>query len=129
MNHDEEMQNRIASGKIGETADELAYQAVFKALAKEQPSRIAPGLADRVILRLEKRKEERKSSFDLIMAIVGGLLFIAGFIVTLVVTGFRPDFGFLEAIADFKGLFLFGIAFIIVINIIDKQLMRKKRMI
>lgn len=127
MNHEEEMQNRIANGKAGESADEIAYQAIFRALAKEQSSEIAPGIADRVILRLQKNKEARKSSFDLIMAIMGGFLFLIGLVVTIVVTGFRPDFGFLKAISDFKGLFIFGIAFIIVINILDKQLMRKKR--
>ena len=129
MSYDEDMQNKISRGKAGETADEIAYQAVFKALVKEQPVEIKTGLADRVILRLEKRNEVRKSSFDLTLAITGGLLFLIGLIASVVITGFRPDFGFLNAVADFKGLFLFGVAFIIVINIIDKQLMRKKRII
>jgi hypothetical protein len=129
MSYDEDMQNKIARGKAGETADELAYHAVFKALAREQPGEIETGLADRVILRLEKRSEVRKSSFDLILAVTGGMLFLIGLVVSIAITGFTPKFGFLNAVADFKGLFLFGIAFIIVINIIDKQLMRKKRII
>ncbi len=129
MNYEEEMQNKIGSGKAGESADELAYKAVLSALAKEHSGDMVPGLADRVILRLEKRKEIRKSSFDLVMAIIGGVLFVAGLIVSVVLTGFRPDLGFLKAIGDFKGLFLFGIGFVIMINVLDKQLMRKKDVI
>lgn len=129
MNYEEEMQHKIHNGETGDSVDELAYQAVFSALRKGPRTEIAPGLADRVVLSLEKRKAVQKSSFDIIMAITGGVLFLMGLIASVVVTGFRPDFGFLKAISDFKGLFLFGVGFVTVLNFIDKQLMRKKRII
>ena len=127
MNQEEEMQDRIANGNTGQSQDELAYRIVFRALSKDDPANTPSDLADRVILKLEKRNVAQKSSFDLIITIMGALFFLVGLIASVMVTGFKPDLGFLMEIADFKGLFLFGIGFIIVINLIDKQLMRKKR--
>jgi hypothetical protein len=129
MSYDEEMQNRANDSKSGEMSDEKAYRLVFNALGKEPVVDVAPGLADRVILRLQERKAARKASSDWIFAVGGGIVFLAGLIITIVVTGFKPDFGFLNEIADFKGIFIFGAVFIILINILDKQLMRKKRII
>lgn len=40
---------------------------------------------------------------------------------------FRLDFGFLNGMADYKGLALFGLVFIVFLNWLDKKLVRGKQ--
>ena len=125
MKNDEEIQKNIEAGEMGNSSDEKAYRYVFNALPKEKGEYLTQGFADRVASRIQQRTSE-SSLPEIMLAIFGGLAFIIGLVVTIAMTGFKPNLGFLNALSNYKGLFLFGIVFIILINVIDRQVLRKK---
>ena len=125
MMNEEELQKNIESGNFTGGDDEKAYRYIFNALTKESLDGLPAGFADRVALRVEHKKRE-SSLPEILLAIFGGLAFVIGLIVTIAMTGFKLNLGFLNALSEYKGLFLFGIVFIILINVIDRQLLRKK---
>ena len=125
MINDEEIQKNIEAGMGGATTDEKAYRYIFNALPNEEGKSLPAGFADRVAFRIEKRARE-SSLPEILLAIFGGLSFIIGLVVTIAMTGFKLNLGFLNALSDYKGLFFFGIVFIVLINVIDRQLLRKK---
>ncbi len=129
MKSEDELQQQIEGGKRPENDDETAYVHVFNALKKAPVVMPGAGLADRVLLRLEDRAANKRSWIEWALAAFAGLSFLVGLIVTVVLTNFKPDFGFLSALRDYAGLIVFGVVFIIIINIIDRQLVRRKDLV
>ncbi len=126
MKSEDDIQQQIERGKYPQNQDEAAYLHVFNALKKMPSDQPVHGLADRVVLRLEKRSVSTRSSLEWALSIFGGLLLLAGLGATVVLTNFKLNFGFLSAMRDYTGLVVFGIVFIVVLNVIDRQLVRKR---
>jgi hypothetical protein len=129
MSNDEErIQQDIESGRIpgGDGLDVKAYQEVFRALAKEPRYQISPRFAENVVARVAE-KQQAKQSRDYLWFGAGIFLLILTAVVTVMVVGFKPDFGFLSSMSDYKGLAVFGILFITFLNWLDKRVIRGRQ--
>lgn len=125
--YDEELQKKIEGGVTpdNEDLDTRAYQKVFRALKKDPGYEIPGQFAENVLHRVVSK--EKKGLFNDYFWFFAGILFVLiSSIVTIMLTGFRLNFGFLTQMSDYKGLALFGIVFIIFINWLDKRLVRHK---
>ena len=88
---DENLQNKIEGGDAPVNGIEAnAYKRVFDALNKEPDFTLPVNFADHVIARMEAKKE---SSFDFIWIGAGVAGFIIAAIVSVVLTGFKFNFG------------------------------------
>jgi hypothetical protein len=76
-------------------------------------------------MMVREKHSSKASRFEIVLAFVGGLLSILIFGVAVMLTGFKLEFGFLESVGNFKGIFIFGIAFILLLHWVDKKIMRK----
>ncbi len=122
---EERLQEEIESGKADGTLDSRAYQIVFEALGKTHASELPPGFADKVVMMVEK--EQRASTSILwVLASLAGILMVSLCAVAIALTGFKPDLGFLKSASSFKGILLFGVAFVLCLNAIDKFVLRKR---
>src|SRR5690606_22851544 len=126
MKFEDEIQQQIEGGKHPQNDDEAAYLRVFNALKKAPSELPVSGLADRVLLRLEKRSVSKRSWIELILPVLGGVMLLVGLVVTIVLTKFKLNFGFLSAMRDYAGLIVFGVCFILLLNFIDRLVVRKK---
>lgn len=126
--YEEELQNDVEKGATpdGDGLDVKAYQAVFRALKKDPGYELRPDFAERVVSRVVSAQRE-KSSNDYLWFGAGILFFIIAFIATVLYTGFRFDLGFLKVMSDYKGLAVFGIAFMVLLNWLDKKLVKGKK--
>jgi hypothetical protein len=127
---DDEIQRKLDQGlPIDVTsADERAYQQVFRVLEKPSNLRLPAEFADKVLDRITKEKAATKQLSDYWLIGTGAFLLITCFIVAMVIVfskvTFRPTAGFLTYVSDYKGLFVLGIALVIVFHYLEKKLLR-----
>jgi hypothetical protein len=126
MNYEEELQKRV-EGDTGNPEGDLdvkVYQKIFVTLSKTSEINISPSFADRIV-QITSSKLIRESRRDLWWLGCGIAMLLIAFVVAIIYTGFKIDMGFLSAMADYKGLFIFGIVFVIALNWIDKRIVKK----
>ena len=126
--HEEEMQEKLERGETmpGDELDVKAYQAVFRALKKDPGYELRADFATRMADMVMSRPKVGFSK-DYLWLGAGILVLVTAMIGTILYTGFRFDFGFLNVMSEYKGLAAFGIAFIIFLNWLDKKLIREKQ--
>jgi hypothetical protein len=126
---EEEFQEDVEAGRIApsEGIDAKAYHSVFRALEREPDYALPPDFAARVASRVAAQKEKGTSA-DYFWFGAGLFVLTIAFVGTVLYTGFRFDFGFLNGMSDYKGLAVFAIAFIIFLNFLDKKLIREKQL-
>ncbi len=123
---DEQIQEAIERGDNLSSKDAKAYRMVFHALSREPGFALPATFADRVMSRLT----EKRSSRDIFWLFMGlGSLFLT-LIVAILLSGFKPDFSFLSVgaftfLSSYKGLVVFGILFILLLQWIDRKFVRK----
>jgi len=123
MKHEEELQNQIELGlRTHDSDDALAYQRVFNSLKKEPDFHVSLPFADRIIALVEK-KEERK---DFWWIATGIFLTVIALIVALALTKVNWSAGAFTFVSEYYGLVLFGIAFILMLQWVDKKVIRKQ---
>ena len=123
MKHDEELQNQIEQGLRNQDSDDAhAYQRVFNSLKKEPYFHVSLPFADRIVALIEK-KEERK---DYWWIAAGIFLSVIALIIALALTKVNWTTGAFTFISEYYGLVLFGIAFILLLQWIDKKVVRKQ---
>jgi hypothetical protein len=121
---DEELQKDIeAGGSLNSSMDAEAYQKVFKSLQREVDFTLPSAFTDRVIQKIELQ-EKRDASREQWWFFGGLFIFLIGFVVALTQIDFKPGVGVYTFIEGYKGLILFGIFFILVLNYIDKKFIR-----
>ena len=123
---DEELQNSIEGNPVGESLEERSYRKVFKALQKEPSFQLTPHFANQVMSKL-KLNSGVSSQRDIYWLSAGIAGFIVAMIVTVALTDFRFTLGGLKFIAGYRGLFVFGILFILGLQWIDKRIVQKTR--
>jgi len=125
-NEDENLQNQLDRGDFsGEGIDAQAYQKVFDAL-KQEPEYILPVyFADRLVTLIESKEKVKEISRDNLWLGLGLFSFVIALIVALVLTDFKLSFGAFQFFAGYPGLVFFGIAFIALLNWVDKKIIRK----
>ena len=117
---EEELQNKIEAGMPVQSDDGEAYQHVFTALKQEPAFYVSLPFADRIIARIEKREEQR----DFRWLAFGIFLSVVALIVVLVITN-AWTVGVFSFISGYPGLVVFGIAFILFLQWVDKRVLRK----
>lgn len=123
MNHEEELQNQIERGlATHDSEDALAYQRVFDSLKKEPNFHVSLPFADRLIALIEKKEERR----DYWWMAIGIFLSVIALIVVLVITKVNWTTGAFTFISKYAGLVAFGIAFILMLQWVDKKIIKKR---
>jgi hypothetical protein len=126
MSTEEYQQEQAEAGKFDKSIDSSAYQKVFQALGNQPVHTLSPNFADKVVEKILQKKTSRITGAELTLAIVGVAFSIIIFIIAIILTGFKIQLGFLESLQSFKGLMIFGIAFILLLNWFDKLVVRRK---
>jgi hypothetical protein len=120
---DEELQNGILSGAGDDSVDGVAYKRVFNALSTEPEFNLPINFADKVIRQIEI-KEAKSTAHEMRWLAVGIFIMVAAAVVGAVLSGFKPGFGAFKFWASYPGLFIFGLAFILFIQWLDRRLVR-----
>lgn len=126
--YEEELQDQVDKGQTPDAdgLDVKSYQEVFRVLRKDPGYELSPRFAETVVAAV-LNKQQRKISRDYLWFGVGILFLLIAFVATVLFTGFRLDFGFLNAMADFKGLIIFGVLFILFLNWLDRRLVKERQ--
>jgi hypothetical protein len=126
--YEEDLQKNIEAGQSpeGDELDIKAYQRVFSALKNEPETKLSHDFSERIVFRI-KEKQKRDASRDMFWLVAGIFFLVITFIVAIVMTGFKPDFGFLNDISGYTGVFVFGAAFIGMLSWLDKRLISHRR--
>ena len=119
---DEELQDKIEKGFIGDSLDDTAYRRVFDTLKKEPSFQVPANFAANVIRSMQPAQPTQ--SRDIFWMVTGVFAFtiVAG--ISMVLTEFKFDFGELRFISSYSGLIIFGIVFILALQWIDKRLIK-----
>jgi hypothetical protein len=125
--YEEELQKSLENGDVPQGVDGKAYREVFRALKKEPEYQLPPDFARRVLARLQSRQES-KVSRDYFWFFAGMFFLIIALLGTLLFTGFRFDFGFLNGMKEYSGFALFAVGFVLFLNWLDKRLVRERFM-
>lgn len=120
---EEQLQRNIEEGLPTKSdADALAYRKVFDALRKEPTYALPPGFARGVVerlLQLRARKEQKRDNLWLFL----GVFFITiAMVVAIAVTDFNPNLGAFTFLNSYGGLLLFGVAFVLFLNWVEKRI-------
>jgi hypothetical protein len=120
---EEELQNEILTGAADDSVDGVAYKKVFKALSVEPEFSLPINFADKVIRQIEN-KEAKSTVREMYWLAAGVLALMVAAIVSAIIVGFKPSFGAFKFLAGYPGLFAFGLVFILLIQWLDKKLVR-----
>lgn len=121
---EEELQKQIERG-TGEpsSADAESYRRVFSSLRRETDFHLSPGFADKVMKKVEYLRS-KEASRERWWFFGGIFIFLIGLVVALTQIEFKPGVGVYTFVAGYKGLLLFGVAFILLLNYLDKKFIR-----
>jgi hypothetical protein len=123
MKHEEELQRQIEKGLVNESNEDVrAYQYVFDALKKEPDFHVSLPFADRVVAVLEKKDEKR----DYYWMAAGISLIVVTLMISLALADIRWTTGVFTFISGYSGLIIFGIIFILLLQWLDKKIIKKK---
>jgi len=127
MNHkDEELQTQFEHGDFpGEGIDVQAYQKVFDALKHEPDYDLPVYFADRLVTLVESKEKAKENLRDNFWLGLGLLSFVIALIVAFALTNFILSAGAFRFLAGYRGLIIFGIAFIAMLNWADRKIIRK----
>lgn len=129
---DEEWQEAAEQGRRidPDNIDEKAYSEVFRVLKMDPGYTPRAGFAERVAASVVARKAARNYR-DYLWFGAGILVLLAASIGTVLYSGlslnlkgFSIDLGFLSGMAHYKGLAIFGVIFVALLNWLDKRLVR-----
>lgn len=123
---DEQLQQNIESGHdMDDSADAHAYRAVFQALEKKPEFTLPAGFASKVMQKIEAREQKRSIWRELRALAAGIVLMVLALGVTIYLTGFKPELGVLNAARPYLNFIIFGIAFISLLNWIDRRFINR----
>jgi hypothetical protein len=122
---DEELQNKILSGLADDSNDGITYKKVINALSTEPDFHLPINFVDNVLRQIEV-KEQKSTSHEMYWLIAGIVVLSVGAIIGALLSGFKPSFGAFKFWASYQGLFAFGLAFLLLLQWIDKKLVRPK---
>lgn len=127
--YEEQLQNDLERGEMpqGDELDVRSYRQVFQALKKDPGHALSEHFAERVVAALITRQQSKDSRAYFWFAI-GIMLLIIACLGTIIFIGYRFDLGFLRAMSDYKGLAVFGVVFVLIINWLDKRLVKEGRL-
>jgi hypothetical protein len=120
-NQDEEIQKKLEAGSWVESdIDAHAYKKVFQSISTEPDFHLSPRFADQVLLKIEGI-QHKAASREMYWLAAGVFVLVLGAIVGAVFAGFKPGFGAFKFWNSYPGLLVFAIAFLGVIQWVDKK--------
>ncbi len=119
---DEELQKQAEAGHYTRHEDSEAYRHVFTALRKEPPFHVSLSFADRILAKIQKKEEQR----DFRWLMLGISLSVISLIVVLALTN-SWTIGVFSFVSGYRGLIVFGIAFILLLQWVDHKWLRKHK--
>ena len=125
---EEELQKNLEEGEtpISDDLDVRAYQSVFSALKNEPTIFLHASFADQVISMVERN--QRKNTFkEYFWICIGVFLLLSAFATAIVLTDFKISAGVFSWLSSYKGLIIFGAAFIGLLHWLDKRLLKNKK--
>lgn len=127
--YEEELQKGLERGQSpkGDELDVRAYTEVFRVLEKDPGYELSSQFAEHVVSTLASRRQKSDDARDYFWFAAGIFVLALTALGTILFTGFRFDFGFLNAMADYKGLAVFAIVFILFLNWLDKRLLKGRQ--
>jgi hypothetical protein len=123
---DEQLQETIERGAEAGNDDGRAYRQVFAALRQPLDRGLSSGFEDAVMQKV-LRQEARRGTREYVWYIVGVVLLLITTIIAVVMTGFRLNFGFLQSISAYSGIFIFGGLFMLFLHVLDRRLLHNRR--
>ncbi|HRI77903.1 MAG TPA: hypothetical protein PLR06_00075 [Cyclobacteriaceae bacterium] len=121
---EEEIQNKIENGWVGEGPDAKAYQRIFDVLKKEPDFQLPADFADSVIAKWQPA-QITSSSREIFWIFIGVAAFTIVLGIAVVLTEFTLNFGALKFLSDHSGLMIFGIVFVLTLQWIDKRFVKR----
>lgn len=123
---DEELQKKFDREEFSdEEIDAQAYQKVFNALKHEPEYTLPVYFADRLITLIESKENAREVSRDNLWLGLGLVSFVIALAVALAFADFKLSVGAFQFFAGYPWLIFFGIAFILLLNWVDKKIIQK----
>lgn len=97
---------------------------IDKALQREPVFRVSSGFADQVLMQLEARRKQADNREWWWLGLgLGG--FVIAAIVGIVLSGFKPNLGVLTFLSTHGPLVIFGVAFVIALQWVDRRFVRR----
>jgi hypothetical protein len=124
---EEELQEHIEKGIAVPQAGAKAYHKVFAALNKTPDIKASPDFVNRIMLLVEE-KRKRAERLDLISMVAGVVGIILAAVASLAYLKVKFDLSFLNVLGDYKTFILLGGVMILIIQILDKKLVRAKHL-
>jgi len=123
--HEESLQQQLEEGKLlSANAETRAYQKVFDALKQEPAFELPLHFEDCILQKIEANEKhaERRETYWLVAGVVS--LVIAA-IIGAVLVGFKPSFGAFAFLSRYTGLFVFAVAFILLLQWLDRKIVHR----
>jgi hypothetical protein len=125
-NKDEDLNERFdQEAFFSEGIDEHIYQKISDALKREPEYTLPIYFADRLVTLIETKEKAKEVSRDNLWLGLGLFSFVIALIVAFVLTDFKASVGAFRFFAGYPGLIIFGISFILLLNWVDKKILRK----
>lgn len=100
---------------------------IDNALTREPDFKLPVGFADGLVKIIEESRA-REKRWEIFWIGFGGFLFFIALIVVLVLIDFKPTFSGSSFLTTNVGLIVFGILFVLLLNLLDKKFIRKAEM-
>ncbi len=123
--HEESLQKQFEEGNpLSTNADTRAYQKVFEALKQEPEFELPIHFEDNILQKIEANEKhaERRETYWLV---AGVAVLIVASIIGAVLVGFKPSFGAFGFLSRYMGLFIFALAFILLLQWVDRKIVHR----
>ena len=123
---DDKLQQLIEEGKLTKAEIDTnpsakLYTSVFKALETTPDDALAPGFSNRVLQKIQAR-EDKSSWYDLLPIVLISAAFLLFLTIVLLILG--TNLQFFNSLGQFKGYLFIGVIMILLIQLLDKKLVR-----
>jgi hypothetical protein len=119
---DELIQKQTEAGTPPSTTEGEAYRLVFDALRKEPGFHLPSNFASKVAA---KAMAENKYNWDKFFLISGCVATAAAFVYALISIQASFSVGIFQFVSSYYGLAVFGVAFVLLLQWIDRRLVRR----
>jgi hypothetical protein len=126
--HETAMQQKAEAGEPWSNEEEHAYFLVFSAFKKQVEFQLPDSFAAKVTLLVHQHEGKKSRPWlEYILFAIGIILIFVAFATTVVLTGFKLNWGFLTVMHNYTGLFIMAAILIIAFNVIDIKIIQHQR--
>jgi hypothetical protein len=107
-----------------QVVDAAAYRRVFDSLNQEPDFALSSKFEERILQAIQANEKvaERTASYWIVAGVV---VLIMASIIGAVLVGFKPSFGAFGFLSRYVGLFVFGVAFISLLQWLDRKIVHR----